>query len=116
MPRIIKASNLYFVDHVLRSHGKNVNDVNIFILKYKYLELAMEATNQGTMLTTRGSRGHERVNPLFPSVILRTILNFLVDFQLCCKRVVRKYIHEINGAWLSVEFCIVGYRLSFLDP
>ena len=39
-----KESILYFVDHVLINHTKNVNDVNIFIMKYKCIELAMEET------------------------------------------------------------------------
>ena len=39
-----KGKYLYFVDYVLISHKKNVNDVNIFIMKYKYLEMATKVT------------------------------------------------------------------------
>ena len=98
MLSLLKENILYFVDHVLISHVKNVNDVNIFIIKYRCLGLAMETTKLRGYVSTRKRRGCERVNPLFPFVVLRTILTFLTDLQLCCKRIVGKSIHEINGA------------------
>ena len=44
MSSLIKIRILCVVDHVLMRHGKIVNGVNIFIMKYKCLKLDLEET------------------------------------------------------------------------
>ena len=56
------------------------NDVNIFIMKYKCLEVAMEEIKTRGYANHQGEEGGESSNPLSPSVILRTILTFPANF------------------------------------
>lgn len=48
-------------------------------MKYKCLELALEETKMSGYVIHWGDEGCERVNPVLPSVIWKTILTFLCD-------------------------------------